>query len=100
MKKREKREQHITKGNVHCYKLFVVEKLLNDERKDHTQYCNNRRHEGNPESNLIDDSLAAKPSVTSFVEVNPTFFGYIHAVFILLKHAVGKQSSNSFIAIR
>ena len=99
-KKSEKRHLHITKDDVHCYKLFAVETLLKDERKDYTEYCNNRRRKGIPESNLSDDCPAPKPSVTSFVEVNPTFFGCIHAIFVLLKHAVSNKSVNSFIAIR
>ena len=98
--KRAKRHAHITKDDVHCYKLFAVETLLKDERKDYTEYCNNRRRKGNPESNLPDDSLAPKPSVTSFVEVNPTIFGYVYAILVLLKHAIFHKECNHFIAFR
>ena len=46
-RKNEKEHLHFTKEDVHCYKLFTVENILKDERKDYTEYCNNRRRKLN-----------------------------------------------------
>ena len=91
-----KKSEQYKKAELHCHKLACLSAIVKEELDYHTQYCH--RSSENSEKCLPQPS-APGSAETSFVEVNPSFFGYLHAICVLLCKAFSHKKSDNFIAI-
>lgn len=86
-----------TEQNQRLYALAYISITLNDELKNHANKGNNQSRNGYDNGENTFSELANKPT---FVQMNPSFVGYLKASFILFKKAFGTNKCSNFVVIR
>lgn len=86
-----------TEQTQRLYALAYISKTLNDELKNHANNGNYKRCNRYNNGENTFSVLANKPT---FVQMNPSFVGYLKASFILFKKAFGTKKCSNFVVIR
>lgn len=79
------------------YALAYISRTLNEELKNHAQDSNNKSCNRYNNGENTFSVFANKPT---FVQMNPSFVGYLKASFILFKKAFGTKKCSNFVVIR
>ena len=91
-KKNKKTEQ-----NQRLYALAYISMTLNNELKNHANNGNNKSNNG---YNNGENTFSVLANKATFVQMNPSFVGYLKASFILFKKAFDTKKCSNFVVIR
>ena len=93
-------KENSLKTEAHILRLSVVISLLSEEREQYINYCRQCSNESDNRSNGFEQVFPPTTCVPTFIDERATFWSYMYAILILLKHAFAKKKTKHFIAIR